>query len=52
MDKELKKIKKLFGEEFAKWCRETFTTILNYDGTLLEILLKKISSNQKPVGSD
>ena len=41
MDKELKKIKKLFGEEFAKWCRETFTTILNYDGTLLEILLKK-----------
>lgn len=40
MDKELKKIKKLFGEKFAQWCRDKFPTILNYDGELLEILLK------------
>lgn len=35
---ELKKIKKLYGEKFAKLCGERFPTILNTPGMLLEIL--------------
>ena len=38
MNSELKKIKKLYGEKFAHWCRDKFPTILSYEGRLLEIL--------------
>jgi len=38
MDKELRKIKKLYGEKFARFCREFFHTILETQGQLLNIL--------------
>lgn len=41
MTEELKKIKKLYGENMAHLCRELFPTILEQDGLLLELLLKK-----------
>ena len=40
MDGELKKIKKLYGEDFAKLCRTLFSRILDDEGRLLEILLQ------------
>ena len=36
-DKELKRIKKAYGERFMKMCRTHFPTILDYDGKLYEI---------------
>ncbi|MBQ7917927.1 MAG: leucine-rich repeat protein [Clostridia bacterium] len=38
MDGELKKIKKLYGEDFAKLCRSLFPKLLEREGDLLEIL--------------
>jgi len=38
MDGELKKIKKLYGENFAKLCRELFPEILENQGELSEVL--------------
>ena len=40
MDGELKRIKKLYGEDFAKLCRTLFSRILDDEGKLLEILLQ------------
>ena len=42
---ELKKIKKVYGEKFMKYCREYFSTILEKEGRLLEILEKSFSKN-------
>ncbi len=38
MDGELKKIKKLYGEDFAKYCRSAFPRLLEQEGLLLETL--------------
>ena len=38
MDGELKKIKKVYGEDFAKLCRELFPDILEKEGVLIEVL--------------
>lgn len=43
MDGELKKIKKLYGEDFAKLCRTHFSRILDNEGKLLEILLQSFA---------
>lgn len=40
---ELRKIKKVYGEKFMKYCREYFSTILEKEGRLLEILEKSFS---------
>lgn len=45
--KEFKKIKDIYGERFAKLCREMFPTILNQEGELLSILEKTFSHNCK-----
>ena len=42
---ELRKIKKVYGEKFMKYCREYFSTILEKEGRLLEILEKSFSKN-------
>ena len=41
---ELEKVKKIYGENFAKICRELFPTILEKPGTLLDILREKIDN--------
>jgi len=46
MDGELKKIKKVYGEDFAKLCRELFPTILEKEGLLFEILIEKFAPNK------
>ncbi|MDD3341504.1 MAG: hypothetical protein PHN72_04895 [Bacilli bacterium] len=38
MSEELKKIKKLYGENFAHFCRSLFPEILEKEGTLLQLL--------------
>ena len=43
--KELKKIKKIYGEKFSHLCRKLFPTILEQEGELLRILQEKFSSN-------
>ncbi len=43
MNNELKKIKKLYGEEMMHMCRELFPTILEKEGLLLNILLSHIA---------
>lgn len=44
---ELKKIKKMYGENFMKLCRELFPIILEQDGKLYEILTSTFSENCK-----
>lgn len=43
--KELKKIKKIYGEKFKNLCRDMFPTILEQEGTLLDILKRKFAGN-------
>lgn len=43
--KELKKIKKIYGEKFKNLCRDMFPTIIEKEGTLLNILRKRFSNN-------
>ncbi len=43
MDGELKKIKKVYGEDFAKLCRTLFPRLLDEEGRLLGILLKNFA---------
>ena len=38
MNSELKKIKKIYGEETMHLCRSLFPTILEHEGLLLSIL--------------
>jgi len=46
MEGELKKIKKIYGENFAKLCRMHFTTILENEGALLEFLTNNIAPSR------
>ena len=43
--KELKQIKRIYGEKFKNLCREMFPVILEQEGTLLTILEKRFSHN-------
>lgn len=43
--KELKKIKKIYGEKFKNLCRDMFPDIIEQEGTLLSILEKTFSHN-------
>ncbi len=43
MDGELKRIKKVYGEDFAKLCRSLFPAILEDEGKLLDILTKNFA---------
>lgn len=51
-DKELKKIKKAYGERFMKMCRTHFPTILNNDGELYEILQANFSDISETLYED
>ena len=46
MEGELKKIKKIYGEDFAKLCRSLFSTILEEEGKLLDILTKNFAPSR------
>ena len=50
--KELKKIKKTYGENFMKLCRSLFPTILEQEGRLYEILSSSFSENCKTLYED
>lgn len=43
--RELKKIKKIYGEKFSHLCRELLPLILEQEGMLLKILQEKFSKN-------
>ncbi len=45
MKNELKIIKKLYGEDMAHYCKETFATILDKPGVLLNILTSNFNPN-------
>lgn len=49
---ELKRIKKLYGERFMHLCRELFPTILEQEGTLLEILESNFAKNSNTLYDD
>ena len=49
---ELKQIKKLYGERFMKLCRKNFSTILEYEGVLLNTLKATFSNNSKKLCED
>ena len=49
---ELNKIKKVYGENFMKLCRELFPTILETEGKLYEILSASFSKNCKTLYED
>ena len=49
---ELKKIKKIYGEEFMHLCRKLFPTILEEEGKLLSILLSKFNPNSPTICED
>ena len=50
--KELKKIKKIYGEQFMHLCRSLFPTILEKEGLLLEILESSFSNNSPTLFQD
>lgn len=50
--KELKKIKKLYGENFMKLCRELFPTLLEHEGLLTEILTSSFATNTRTLFED
>ena len=45
MEQELRKIKKLYGEAMTRFCRDNFSTILEKEGQLLELLTSKFEPN-------
>jgi len=49
---ELKKIKKVYGENFMKLCRSLFPTILETEGKLFEILSKSFAANSRTLYDD
>ena len=50
--KELKRIKKMYGENFMKLCRELFPTILEREGLLTEILMDSFATNGRTLCED
>lgn len=49
---ELKKIKKMYGEDFMKLCRQLFPTLLETEGKLYEILTLYFSNNSRLLCND
>lgn len=49
---ELKKIKRLYGEDFMHLCRNLFSTILEQEGLLIEILQTTFATNSRTLGKD
>ena len=45
MEKDLKKIKKLYGEKMSRFCREAFPAILEEEGSLVELLTSHFEPN-------
>ena len=52
MANELNKIKKMYGENFMKLCRELFHTLLETEGKLYEILNSYFTSNSRMLYED
>ena len=52
VSKELKKLKKMYGENFMKLCRSLFPTLLEQEGRLYEILSLSFSDNCKTLYED
>ncbi len=52
LSNELKKIKKVYGENFMHFCREMFPTILEEEGRLYSILTSTFSENCKTLYED
>lgn len=50
--KELKKIKKKFGEKMMHLCRELFPSLLEYEGRVYEVLSSNFSENCKSLYDD
>lgn len=50
--KELKRIKKLYGENFMHLCRELFPTLLEQEGLLTEILTSLFAINSRTLYED
>ncbi len=50
--KELKRIKKLYGENFMHLCRELFPTLLEQEGLLTEILTSSFAINSRTLYED
>ena len=50
MNKELAKIKKVYGEDMMHLCRELFPTILNYEGVLYNLLTTTIAPSKTIAG--
>jgi len=50
--RELEKIKKIYGEDFMKLCRDLFPTILEQEGRLYEILTTSFAGNSRSLYED
>ena len=50
--KELRKIKKLYGEKFMHLCREFFPTLLETEGLLTEVLTSSFATNSRTLYED
>ena len=49
LSKELKEIKKKYGETFMHICRDNFSTLLETEGLLSKVLEKHIAANSTAV---
>ena len=52
LPKELRRIRKTYGEELMHFCRTNFQKILQNEGLLLKILKENFATNSKSLGSD
>ena len=52
LSNELKEIKKKYGETFMHICRDNFSTLLETEGLLSQILDKYFATNSKSIGED
>lgn len=52
LSNELKKIKHIYGEDFMKICRESFPTILEDEGALLDMLTTHFANNTRTLAQD
>ena len=52
MEEELKKIKKMYGEDFMHLCRTLFPTLLEQEGLLYSVLQRNFASNSRTLYKD
>ena len=50
--KELKRIKKLYGENFMHLCRSLFPTLLEQEGLLTKVLKSSFATNSRKLYED